>query len=103
MVPDQSPSTRMGKRGGLPQCLIRAQRYQADWDRYNQAVADANRCPGEDDGDGASAAAPADQQFPRRDLELETLAESRGDILHMHCYRADEMLTILDMAEFGYA
>ena len=28
----------------------------------------------------------------------------RGDILvHMHCYRADEMLTILDMAkEFGY-
>ncbi len=42
---------------------------------------------------------------PKRDLELETLAGAlRGDILvHMHCYRADEMLTILDMSkEFGY-
>ncbi|HET6592294.1 MAG TPA: amidohydrolase family protein, partial [Xanthomonadales bacterium] len=42
---------------------------------------------------------------PVRDLKLETLAAAlKGEILvHMHCYRADEMLTVLDMArEFGY-
>ena len=42
---------------------------------------------------------------PIRDLKLETLAGVlRGEIIvHMHCYRADEMLTILDMArEFNY-
>ena len=42
---------------------------------------------------------------PKRDLRLETLAGAlKGEILvHMHCYRADEMATILDMAdEFGY-
>jgi imidazolonepropionase-like amidohydrolase len=44
-------------------------------------------------------------ETPKRDLRLETLAGAlKGDILvHMHCYRADEMATILDMAnEFGY-
>ncbi|MEL6286950.1 MAG: amidohydrolase family protein, partial [Pseudomonadota bacterium] len=43
---------------------------------------------------------------PARDLELDTLSRVlSGDILvHMHCYRADEMAQILDMAEeFGYA
>ena len=59
-----------------------------------------------EDADGASVAdALLTNTPPRRDLELETLAGAlRGDILvHMHCYRADEMLTILDMAEeFGY-
>src|SRR6267154_1927608 len=40
-----------------------------------------------------------------RDLDLETLAEVlRGNILvHNHCYRADEMAQMLDIAkEFGY-
>jgi len=43
--------------------------------------------------------------MPDRDLRLESLAGVlKGEILvHMHCYRADEMMTILDMAdEFGY-
>ena len=46
-----------------------------------------------------------DAKAPKRDLRLETLAGVlNGEIIvHMHCYRADEMLTILDMAdEFGY-
>ena len=103
---DQSPSTRMGNVAAYRSAWIRAQRYQADWDRYYQAVADANSAESSDDGDGASVAdALLTNTPPRRDLELETLAGAlRGDILvHMHCYRADEMLTILDMAEeFGY-
>ena len=103
---DQSPSTRMGNVAAYRSAWIRAQRYQADWDRYNQAVADANSAESNDGDDGASVAdALLTNTPPRRDLELETLAGAlRGDILvHMHCYRADEMLTILDMAEeFGY-
>ena len=102
---DQSPSTRMGNLAAYRSAWIRAQRYQADWDRYNEAVADATTNDSED-ADGASVAdALLTNTPPRRDLELETLAGAlRGDILvHMHCYRADEMLTILDMAaEFGY-
>ena len=102
---DQSPSTRMGNLAAYRSAWIRAQRYQADWDRYNEAVADAATNDSED-ADGASVAdALLTNTPPRRDLELETLSGAlRGDILvHMHCYRADEMLTILDMAEeFGY-
>ena len=98
---DQSPSTRMGNVAAYRSAWIRAQRYQADWDRYNKAVEDAAG-----DSSGASvASALLTNTPPRRNLELDTLAGAlRGDILvHMHCYRADEMLTILDMAEeFGY-
>src|SRR5690554_773092 len=41
----------------------------------------------------------------KRDLKLETLAGALdGEILvHIHCYRADEMVTMLDLAdEFGF-
>src|SRR5690606_912436 len=44
-------------------------------------------------------------EAPRRDLQLETLAGAlNGEILiHNHCYRADEMAVMLDMArEFGF-
>ncbi|MEO1575867.1 MAG: amidohydrolase family protein, partial [Pseudomonadota bacterium] len=46
-----------------------------------------------------------DPGAPDRDLKLETLAGVlRGDILvHIHCYRADEMAIMLDVArEFDY-
>ena len=47
----------------------------------------------------------ANNDKPRRDLAKETLAGAlRGEILvHNHCYRADEMALVLDMAkEMGY-
>ncbi|RCL44615.1 MAG: amidohydrolase [Halieaceae bacterium] len=101
----QAPSTRMGNVAAYRSAWIRAQRYQADWDRYNQAVKDAAEAA-ENDSSGASvASALLTNTPPHRNLELDTLAGAlRGDIIvHMHCYRADEMLTILDMAEeFGY-
>jgi imidazolonepropionase-like amidohydrolase len=46
-----------------------------------------------------------DAEPPLRDLQLETLAGVlKGEILvHNHCYRADEMAVMLDVArEFGY-
>jgi len=50
-------------------------------------------------------AAKAGGEAPKRDLKLETMAGVlSGEILiHNHCYKADEMATILDIAkEFNY-
>lgn len=101
----QSPSTRMGNVAAYRRAWIRAQRYQADWDPHNKAVKDAVVAADSDNSGALVASALLTNTPPRRNLELDTLADAlRGDILvHMHCYRADEMLTILDMAkEFGY-
>jgi imidazolonepropionase-like amidohydrolase len=90
----QAPSTRMGNVAGYRAEWIAAQKYIRDWDEYEKRVAVH--------GDTAKLGERVD---PVRDLKLETLAGAlKGEILvHMHCYRADEMLTILDMAkEFGY-
>jgi len=90
-----APSTRMGNVAGYRAEWVLAQRYIKDWEDYEKRQAE-----------GADTATGAMQQpAPLRDLKLETLAAVlKGEILvHMHCYRADEMLTILDMAEeFGY-
>ena len=80
-----TPMTRMGNVAGYRQAWADAQKYIQDWEDYDPRDEDDDR--------------------PARDLRLETLAAVlRGEILvHMHCYRGDEMMTILDMAdEFGY-
>ncbi len=79
----QAPSTRMGNVAGYRSAWIAA----AD---YRDKVAAAENGKGE---------------APMRDLKLETLAGVlNGKILvHNHCYRADEMSVMLDIAkEFGY-
>ena len=81
-----SPASRMGEVAGYREAWIKAQEYQRKWDQYNQKH-DPTAEP------------------PARDLRLETLAAAlRGDILiHIHCYRADEMAIMLDLAhEFGF-
>ena len=86
---NQLPSTRMGNMAAYRAQWIDAQQYIDDWAAYEQKVADKKD----------------DAKAPKRDLRLVTLAGVlNGDIIvHMHCYRADEMLTILDLAdEFGY-
>lgn len=80
----RGPATRMGNVAGYRAAWIQAQAYRQRWDRWLE-----NR-----NGDP-----------PARDLGLETLAEVlRGNILvHNHCYRADEMAQMIDIArEFGY-
>jgi imidazolonepropionase-like amidohydrolase len=84
------PSTRMGNVAGYRAQWIEAQEYILDWQEY-EAYLDDNDLP--------------KKIRPKKDLRLDTLvAVLKGEILvHMHCYRADEMMTILDMAnEFGY-
>jgi imidazolonepropionase-like amidohydrolase len=85
----RAPSTRMGNVAGYRDAWIKAQRYRDDWTAYPQKVES-----------GDTHATP-----PTRDLQLETLAGVLdGEILvQNHCYRADEMLTMIDIAkEFGY-
>jgi imidazolonepropionase-like amidohydrolase len=87
----QAPSTRMGNVAGYRAAFLEAQAYQRSWDKYNAGGKDKD---GKDKGD-----------MPATDLRLETLVGvMKGDIrVHIHCYRADEMSTMLDLAkEFGF-
>jgi len=80
----RGPSTRMGNVAGYRNAWIQAEQYRRRWDKW---LADKKGEP------------------PSRDLGNETLAEVlRGNILiHNHCYRADEMAQMIDIAkEFGY-
>ncbi|NVJ68761.1 MAG: amidohydrolase [Alphaproteobacteria bacterium] len=86
--PEFRPHTRMGNVAGYRQAWADAQDYQRAWDKYERDYQ-----------------AGKDVLPPKRDLNLETLAGVlNGEILvHMHCYRADDMGTMLDvMKEFGY-
>jgi imidazolonepropionase-like amidohydrolase len=90
------PSTRMGNVAGYRQAFADAQDYVEQWKEYEAklAVFEANTKP------DATPPKP-----PKRDLRLESLAAAmRGEVLvHNHCYRADEMATMLDLAaEFGF-
>jgi imidazolonepropionase-like amidohydrolase len=85
----RGPSTRMGNVAGYRAAWIQAEQYRRKWDKY---LADGGK-------------AEKKGSAPDRDLALETLADVlRGNILvHNHCYRADEMAQMLDIArEFGY-
>ncbi len=76
--------TRMGNVAGYRAQWITAEAYRRRWDKW---LVDRKGDP------------------PSRDLAMETLADVlRGNILvHNHCYRADEMAQMIDIAkEFGY-
>jgi len=117
---NQAPSTRMGNVAGYRQAFADAQDYQQQWDKYNRELATYNKKKAEqaeksEQTDGTAKKskdkdAAADKELtppspPKRDLKLETLAEvMKGNIrVQMHCYRSDEMATMLDVAaEFGF-
>ena len=85
----RGPSTRMGNVAGYRAAWIEAEQYRRKWDKY---LGDKDK-------------ADKKESAPDRDLAKETLAEVlRGNILvQNHCYRADEMAQMLDIAnEFGY-
>ena len=79
----REPSTRMGNIAVDRMTWQRAVEYKRRWDKYEKTGGD----------------------IPVRDIALDTLAGVLdGRILvHNHCYRADEMANVIDMAkEFGY-
>ena len=87
-----APSTRMGNVAGYRQAFALAREYVARWDDWKKRSSQVKA------GENPPLA-------PARDLRLESLAGVlRGEILvQNHCYRADEMQTMLDVAdEFGF-
>ena len=83
-----APASRMANVAGYRSAWIAAAEYNRKWDNYHQQLAN---------GEEAEA--------PGRDLQMDTLGEVlRGNILvHNHCYRAEEMAVMLDIArEFNY-
>ena len=85
----QAPSTRMGNAAGYRKSWIQAEAYLSRINEYESKSDDAKEMG----------------YAPQRDLEMETLAGVlRGEILvHNHCYRAEEMATMINIAkEFNY-
>ena len=83
------PATRMGNVAGYRAAFLKAGEYRSK----------RGKGPGTGDKGGKG------DDAGKRDLELDTLSAAMdGDILvHIHCYRADEMATMLDLSkEFGF-
>lgn len=96
----RSPRTRMGNMAGYRAAFIEAERYRKRWDAWIEGGMKEDAA---DTGDGGNGRGSGGR--PERDLAKETLAEVlRGNIfVHNHCYRADEMAQMLDLArEFGF-
>lgn len=82
------PATRMGVEDVIREAFTEARNYQKEWKDYEAKKARGERV------------IP-----PRRDLKLDPLVEvlEGKRLVHAHCYRADEILMLLRVAEeFGF-
>jgi imidazolonepropionase-like amidohydrolase len=87
-VPGRYPATRMGVEDVIREAFNEAKAYQQSWKDYDQKAA------------RGEPAVP-----PRRDLKLEPLVEvlEGKRLVHAHCYRADEILMLLRVADdYGF-
>jgi len=88
-MPQRYPATRLGVEEVIRQAFTEAREYKKTWDDY-----DRRRTSGE-----------RDLIPPRRDEKLEPLVEvlEGRRYVHAHCYRADEILMLIRVAnEFGF-
>ncbi|MFQ5818265.1 MAG: amidohydrolase, partial [Terriglobia bacterium] len=88
-TPRRYPATRMGVMDVIRQAFAEAREYRKTWQQYNRrrAAGEKNLTP------------------PKRDLKLDTLVETLEGkrLVHSHCYRADEILQLIRLAEeFGF-
>ncbi len=87
--PRRYPNTRMGVMDVIRQAFSEAREYRKRWQDYNRrkTAGEKNLIP------------------PARDLKLEPLVEilEGKRLVHAHCYRADEILQLIRLAEeFGF-
>ncbi|TNE43681.1 MAG: amidohydrolase [Deltaproteobacteria bacterium] len=120
--------TRMGSYAGYRKAFLKAKRYIRGWKRYEDAqrnwkkqkakaasckIAKASKAPASQPSKGKkakkkAACKPFTKPAPNPppvDLDMETLKKVlAGKILvHIHCYRADEMLWMIKLSkEFGF-
>jgi imidazolonepropionase-like amidohydrolase len=88
-VAPRYPATRLGVEETIREAFIRAREYKKQWADYNEKK-----------GTGEQNLLP-----PRRDEKLEPLVEVLDGkrYIHSHCYRADEILMLIRVAnEFGF-
>jgi imidazolonepropionase-like amidohydrolase len=90
--PPRYPATRMGVEVVLREAFQGARAYKREWDEYEKEV---------------KAAGPKGDKplAPRKNLRLEELKDILdGKVyVHAHCYRADEILMLIRVAEeFGF-
>jgi len=88
-TPPRYPGTRMGVEEVIRQAFTEAREYKKQWHEYNQRKAA-----------GEQSLIP-----PRRNEQLEPLVEVMEGkrYVHAHCYRADEILMLIRVAnEFGF-
>ncbi len=82
------PATRMGVEDVIREAFNEAKAYKAEWDAYDAQVAKGEH--------------PIP---PRKDLKLEPLKEvlEGKRFVHAHCYRADEILMLIRVADdYGF-
>ena len=87
-TPPRYPATRMGVESVMRDAFTDAKAYQASWKTYEEKKAK-----------GEVVIPPA------RDLKLDALVEvlEGKRLVHVHCYRQDEILMVLHLAdEFGF-
>jgi imidazolonepropionase-like amidohydrolase len=87
-VPARYPATRMGVEDTIREALNEAKTYKAEWDEYAAKVARGEH-----------------PLPPRKDLKLESLKEvlEGRRYVHAHCYREDEILMLLRVADdYGF-
>jgi len=87
-VPARYPQTRMGVMDVISDAFTEARVYQQEWATYNAGTRNGIK-----------------PTLPRRDLEMEALVQIlEGErLVHSHCYRADEIVQLMDLAEaFGF-
>lgn len=86
--PQRYPATRMGVMDSIAASFTAARHYRDEWAAYDKLPAkDKDR-----------------REPPRRDLQLEAIAEILDGkrLIHSHCYRQDEILALIRTAEaFG--
>jgi imidazolonepropionase-like amidohydrolase len=84
VTPPRYPATRMGVEDVIREAFTQALAYQKTWRDY-QAKLKRGESP-----------VP-----PRRDLKLEPLVDvlEGRSLVHAHCYRADEILMLLELAD----
>jgi len=77
---NQLPSTRMGNIYVLRDAFIKTEEYREKWNRFNSKK---------------------DDSAPERNLKWETLSQVLDGTLlvHVHCYRADEMMHMIELAD----
>jgi imidazolonepropionase-like amidohydrolase len=86
--PLRYPATRMGVEDTIREAFNQAVAYKAEWDKYDAAAKSGqNPIP------------------PHKDLKLEALKEvlEGKRYVHAHCYRADEILMLIRIADdYGF-